>query len=48
MAWHWLISQTAYPHLYAHLEGENTESFKELERGQGWDEALQSIANWLV
>jgi hypothetical protein len=43
-----LTTLSAYPHLRAHLEGENVESFKELERGQDWDSALQSISGWLV
>lgn len=40
--------QPEYPHLYAHLEGENIESFKEIEKGPGnWDASLKSIADWL-
>lgn len=39
----------AFPHLYAHLEGENIDSFREIENGpKGWDGALQSIQDWLV
>jgi len=43
----------AYPHLFAHLEGENVESVKEVHRREsekGWDEALadKEIQEWLV
>ncbi|ORX37441.1 hypothetical protein BD324DRAFT_651035 [Kockovaella imperatae] len=41
-----------YPHLHAHLEGENVDSFKEVHKGdseKGWDTALSKpdIAKWL-
>lgn len=42
-----------YPHLFAHLEGENVESFKDVRKGpgeKGWAEALAKpeIKEWLV
>ena len=43
----------AFPHLFAHLEGENVESVKEVHRREGekgWDAALtdKDIEQWLV
>ncbi|TXT10667.1 hypothetical protein VHUM_02172 [Vanrija humicola] len=38
----------SYPHLYALLEGQDIDSFKEIEQGGDWDKALASISNWLV
>lgn len=50
--------RAVYPHLYAQLEGENVEDYKELyreERGEGvekesWDGALEKAREegWLV
>ena len=42
-----------YPHLYAHLEGENVDSFKDVFKSQsekGWGASLSQteIKDWLV
>ena len=42
-----------FPHLHAHLEGENVDSFKELHKGEaekGWGAAMAKaeIKDWLV
>lgn len=47
-----LMLETAFPHLYAQLEGENVESHKDLVKGDGqtsWDHALEKARQegWL-
>ncbi len=40
-----------FPHLHAHLEGENVESWRDVHRGEGekgWDPALEGVKEWLV
>lgn len=40
-----------FPHLHAHLEGENVDSFKYIHKeGKSWSSALeqQDIKTWLV
>ncbi len=37
-----------FPHLHAQIEGENVDSFKEIERNQSWDDALQWLGDWLI
>lgn len=42
-----------FPHLYAHLNGEDVESFKEIHKSdgeKGWDPALakKEVKSWLV
>lgn len=44
-----LFQTTAYPHLYAQLEGEDVNSFKEVhKKGRSWDKALGDVEGWLI
>ena len=39
-----------FPHLYAHLEGENVESFKDVHKGdKSWSVALEEpeVSSWM-
>jgi hypothetical protein len=36
------------PHLYALLEGQDIDSYKEIEQSGDWDKALAAVSNWLV
>lgn len=45
------LNLAEFPHLYAHLEGENVDSFKELHKqGKDWSTALaqSEIRDWLL
>ncbi|KLT45016.1 hypothetical protein CC85DRAFT_282923 [Cutaneotrichosporon oleaginosum] len=48
VTWDQTSSGESFPHLHAQIEGENIDSFKEIERNQSWDDALQWLGDWLV
>lgn len=45
-----MADEAEFPHLYAHLEGENVDSFKDLHKeGKGWAEVFEKpeVKGWM-